>query len=384
VLLASSPVFLFQLVQPISDVPVTAWWALALALLLSGSRTASLGAGVAVGLAILTRPNLVFIAIVPGCWLLWNAVRAGRWTGLDAQRVWLFAAGVVPLCIGLGVMNTVLYGSPLASGYGDYQSFYSLDNVAPNVARYSRWLVEAQTPLVLLALFAPFLLGRVGGSHGQSGRSTVVMWIAFIIAVFACYVSFLSFDAWWFLRFLLPAFPPILIFVAVSLAAIARRLAGPARIIATTTVVALLAWRGAWYSLDRGVFAMKEGERKYAAVGAWVARRLPERAVVITELHSGSIRYYAGRLTMRWTWIPETDLDAVVGDLVQRGYVPYFLLEPAERDEFTSRFRGLSQFAELDWPPSVTLRHASEVRIYDPRDRVAARQGQPIHTEIIR
>ena len=130
-------------------------------------------------------------------------------------------------------------------------------------------------------------------------------------------------------------------------------------------------------------FNIKEGERKYAAVGTWIAQRLPERAVVITLMHSGSVRYYAGRLTLQWAWIPETRLDSVVEDLTERGYVPYFLLEPAEQDDFKDRFRGQSQFAALDWPPVAALRHAADVKIYDPRDRVAAQRGQQIRTEII-
>ena len=75
VLLATSPVFLYQLMSPMSDVPVTAWWALCLALLPFKRRAATLAAGLLAGIAILTRPNLVPILCVPGLFLLWAAVR---------------------------------------------------------------------------------------------------------------------------------------------------------------------------------------------------------------------------------------------------------------------------------------------------------------------
>ena len=74
VLLATSPVFLYQLMFPMSDVPVTAWWALCLVLLAFKRRDATLAAGLSAGLAILTRPNLVPILLVPGMFLLWAVV----------------------------------------------------------------------------------------------------------------------------------------------------------------------------------------------------------------------------------------------------------------------------------------------------------------------
>ena len=69
VLMAASPTFLFEVVSPTSDVPCTAWWALALALVTFEGRWPALVAGIAAGFAILTRPNLVPLAAVPPqCW----------------------------------------------------------------------------------------------------------------------------------------------------------------------------------------------------------------------------------------------------------------------------------------------------------------------------
>ena len=72
-LMAASPPFLSMLLLPMSDVPATAWWALALALGPFDSRRAALGAGLAAAAAIATRPNLVPLAVVPGALLLWRA-----------------------------------------------------------------------------------------------------------------------------------------------------------------------------------------------------------------------------------------------------------------------------------------------------------------------
>src|SRR5205823_4851466 len=63
-LLACSATFVFHLIQPMSDVPVTAWWMLAAVLLFRGTDRSAFLAGLACSAAILTRPNLVPLVLV--------------------------------------------------------------------------------------------------------------------------------------------------------------------------------------------------------------------------------------------------------------------------------------------------------------------------------
>ena len=75
-------------------------------------------------------------------------------------RVALFTLATLPGPIAVAVFNNHLYGSPLASGYGTvgatiYAGRYFLTNRA-----VLAWLVETQTPFILLAFAAPFLLRR--------------------------------------------------------------------------------------------------------------------------------------------------------------------------------------------------------------------------------
>ena len=60
--MAASPVFLFHAVQPMSDVPATAWWMLAVTCALHRTSGWSVASGLAAGAAILTRPNLAPLA----------------------------------------------------------------------------------------------------------------------------------------------------------------------------------------------------------------------------------------------------------------------------------------------------------------------------------
>jgi hypothetical protein len=115
--------------------------------------------------------------------------------------------------------------------------------------------------------------------------------------------------------------------------------------------------------------------------GGYVARRLPAKAAVLSMQHSGSIRYYSGRATVRTDLIPPSQLDSTLAALRDSGYRPYILLEPWEVAPFQQRYAGHSALAPLDWPPAALLRE-SGIRIYDPADRQAL-AGRPPLTEIV-
>jgi hypothetical protein len=321
-------VFLFQLMYPMSDVPVTAWWALCLVLLTVKRRDAALAAGVAAGLAVLTRPNLTPVLIVPGAFLLWAAATERSARGQAVQRLLLFVTGPIPACLLVAYLNTEWYGGPLSNGYGDLDYLYGLENLWPNATRYPRWLLDSQTPVVLLALAAPFLLGRPAGADSRTHgpRALVVTWLLFIAAV----------------------------------------------------IVTLVAWHGVQFAGSRAGFKFQEGERKYVAVGEYIAARLPDRAVFLSVQYSGSIRYYSGRLTVRFDWIPEHRLDSVIEQLRGLGYHPYIVLEQGEIGSFHRRFQGRSALAALDWAPRARLRHDSAVTIYDPADQRLDTEHQPV------
>ena len=279
-------------------------------------------------------------------------------------------------------LNARWYGGVLKNGYGSLDYLYSRENLWPNLTLYSGWLLESQTPVVLLAVIAPFLIGRRAGAASRifGPRALAVTWLSFIAAVAGCYAFYAPFDAWWYLRFLLPAFPAMLVLTSIGLIGAATGLARRAGGLVAIVVVAVLAWRGVQFAYGHSAFGFREGERKYSAVGEYIGHRLPERAVLICMQHSGSIRYYSGRLTVRYDWIPTNRLDNVIEQLRGLGYHPYIVLEAAEMGAFEQRFQGNSELATLNWIPRAHLRHASDVKIYDPADKWS--EQQPI-TDII-
>jgi hypothetical protein len=81
--------------------------------------------------------------------------------------------------------------------------------------------------------------------------------------------------------------------------------------------------------------------------------------------HSGSVRYYSGRLTVRWMFIPETALDSVVDQFRRQGMRPYLLATSSEADDFRTRFGRRSRLAALDWPPIARGDFDLPVEIFD-------------------
>ena len=193
-MLGSSPTFLFEVTAPASDIAATAWWSLALFALMFEPRRAALGAGMATGMAILTRPNVAPLALVLATPTIVRIVRASsaeeRRHAL--MRLLWFAVGVLPACAFIGLLNRELYGSPLSSGYGSLSDLYAWSHAWANLSHYPRWLVETQTPVVVLAIAAPFVVSR----------STAVMWLSGIVAIFGLYVFYLPFD-----ELVVPALP---------------------------------------------------------------------------------------------------------------------------------------------------------------------------------
>jgi hypothetical protein len=390
VLLASSPSFLFQLVQPMSDVAATAWWTTALALAVRGTSRGAIGAGLAASLAILTRPNLLPLAAVVGLFFLSGAIRADAADADDRpaalRRLLLFVAGCVPGCLVIAAINNHLYGSPFASGYGSLRDLYSWANARPNLDRYPRWLITTQTPFICLAFLAPWLLRRRQPSNANQVVRADHVWLllAFAGVVFLAYLFYLPFDReqWSYVRFLLPGYPPMIVLsVAVALEGV-RRVADrpPARLWIAIALCGTLALWQAREASRRGAFRIELVERRYVDVGRYIdAAMLPE-AIFITGLHAGSIRYYSGRLTLRYDLLPRHWLDEAVAALRAKGYHPYIVLEEGEEANFRQRFGALSELARLDWPPAARRSEPIVVHIYDPADRARFLAGEGILT----
>ena len=378
-LLVSSPTFLYQVVQPMSDVPATAFWLLTLALALGSSdgHERPLLAGIAASIALWIRLNLLPLAAVVGAYMVFAYPRDRRLPGVTR-----FGVGMAPGLIALAWLQHAMYGSPFATGYGAGGPLMAAANIGPNLLRYPRWLVETH-PFVLLALAGPACVRREPGSN----RPTPVpgaawLFLALSGATLACYLPLVVFDAWWYTRYLLPAIPFLAILSVVVAARRLERLVPRAAPLAGVACLVVATAFGIVVAREKRAFELAELEQHYRRAGTAVAERLPDRAAVVTGRNSGSVRYHAGLPTLSWETLPAGSLDDVLRFVRDRGYVPYLLFELDEETPFRQRFRGTSPMAELDWPPMLQV--GRTIRIYDPADRARFMADGKTHTEFIR
>ena len=387
-LLASSPIFLFQLMQPMSDVPVTAWWLAAIVLTLkgasrnavpgqSGSRALVLLAGLAASAAVLTRPNLAPLALVLAAF----AALRSRSMAQGFVRATIFVLGALPGIVAAGMVQNTLYGSPFLSGYGEATDLFAWSNVWTNVMRYSRWLWETQTFVVLAAVAAPVLMTRA--RNGGVDRAAAWLLLITALAIVWAYLLYSPFDDWYYLRFLLPALPLVLILTAGVSLTLIRHFPKWSRAGLWVVMSTLLVSIYVETAEARQIFELRHFERRYIDVARFVSSALPTNAIVLATQHSGSLRYYANRTTLRWDWIEPAWLDRSLEFLRERGFAPYIVLEDWEEPGFRARFAGSSRIGELDWPPRAQVHRGPYVRLYDPADREVFLSGAPVVTEQI-
>ena len=170
----SSPTFLIQLFQPMNDVTAAALWCAALVPAMDDKRRDVARAGLSgllAAAAITVRPNLLPLAVITGLGLA--LVVPGRTLRQRVTMVAVFGLAALPgIAIVMAIQNA-MYGSPLRSGYGDLNTMFSARHVLPNLQRYSRWLMEAQTPVIAAALAVPMAAHQAG----DAALRRVVAWI---------------------------------------------------------------------------------------------------------------------------------------------------------------------------------------------------------------
>ena len=367
VLMASSPIFLYQLVQPMNDVPAAALWVVAVAAVSGTKMSGPLVAGCAAAVAILVRPNLVPLVIPMAAFLL---LRPERTSQTRARAAAAFGACVALGALVVALIHLSLYGSPVGSGYGPAGMLFSAGHVSLNAARYWSWLTEAQTPAWLIALLSPILL---------PGALTALL-VALIAVIGAVYLPYLVFDDWSYVRFLLPAIPLILVLMMAAVDGISRRVAPWTARPVLALVSILLAVQAVGVAAAHHVFRLQRLESRYERTGSFIARRLPADAIVITARHSGGVRFYSGRRTLTWDGLDPASLDRAIAFVRRRGFQPFFLFESWEEPLFRQRF-AMSPLGELDWPPVAEI--APLIRIYRPEDRERYRQGLAVPTEYV-
>jgi hypothetical protein len=346
-LVATSPVTLNSSLEPLTDVPVMSTWALAFYFVLGQSTLSAAAAGLSAGLSILIRPNLVVLAVPLGLWLLCRRDVIGPFV-----HTRLFPAAAFAVGAGLGVgavaaINQHLYGTPATSGYGRLEDQVALARMLPNLQRYFSWFVETHTALPLLGLIALAAPARRIWPR-IADRAVFAAFGGVIVLLWGFYAAYLEFDSWGYLRFLLPSWP----LVMNGLGAIGEwvgTFGGVARWVAAITIVAV-GVSNTVEAFHRDVFEQRQAARHEAPIGRLVITHTPPNSVLLVSERSGSMRYYSGRITLRYDLLDPEWLDRAVSWLGTRGVRVYAVLDRRQADDVKARFSSQRVAATLDRP----------------------------------
>jgi hypothetical protein len=355
IVVAVAPVVLFQSLSPMSDVPAGAFWTAALVASLGGSRRHAIAGGVCTAIGLLIRPNVLPLAIVPFLATATSATGRERWI-----RLALFTLPVLPVPLTVAALNTAWYGSPANSGYGAARDLYQAENIWPNVKLYASWFRESESLWTLVGL-----LSLVPVTWRLVDRRVLVFCLLTMAATFLCYVAYAPFEVWWYLRFLLPAAGATAVVIASGLVALARTMKSPLGRVAAGATLWMLVGSAISFAWAAGVFGgLRAGERRYIDVGEFVAGALPTNAAVISGQHSGSLRYYGGRMTLRFDFMDKEWASRAPAEIERAGFHPYLMLDDFELPQFRWQF-GLAPDSRLPWPIVARMRELGGMTIWD-------------------
>jgi hypothetical protein len=348
-LVAWNPLFITYAKQPMSDVPATMWIVLALMLAIRTSARSAFGAGLAAGAAVIARPALVLAAAL--------AALAAHRGETPRRRAAISAAGfAIGLVLQMAIQNH-LFGSPFSTGYGAASGLFSVAHVTTNLAIFAKQGVTVLGPLWILGLIVGLIAAR------PEPRSIPVR---VFVGVMLPYLFYLPFDHWETLRYLLPGLVPLTVLSADGLIHFARMPRRP--VAAAAILIGFMAVAVAQSELllrRSNVWDVSSLEARYPLAGEWVNINTPGNSLVLANQHSGSLRWYGKRQTLRWDFIAPADLAKTVRELESHGATVYLALEGTEVEMFDSRFAGVINQLQVDHVGRVRDVHFRRLTISD-------------------
>jgi hypothetical protein len=274
--------------------------------------------------------------------------------------------GVLPGCLIIAALNNWLYGSPLASGYGTLPNLFTLANVSTNLRRYGGWLIESQSPVALAGVAALLIPWRAIWPTREMQRAACLLGMV-VMTVWVLYMIYIPFDAWWYLRFLLPSWPAMCLGTA-GLFVAAMKGSIPVRLSALAVLIAL-GLHGINFAVTGGAFPSGEGDHRYASIAKLVEQHTDPSSIILTGQNTGPVRYYGGRVTVRFDLLDGAWLDRSVKWLTEHGRHPYFLIEEWEIPLFQERFAAQNMLGSLSMSPVVAYQAPGvpgSVFLFDP------------------
>jgi hypothetical protein len=188
-------------------------------------------------------------------------------------------------------------------------------------------------------------------------RAMLIAWFGAFLLFYCCYDIY---DDWWYTRFLLPAYPAMILGALLAARDVVHLLKplAPERNRARLSLAPLAILLAAALSSEQhyvrrfNVFITGDAESVHAASCRWADRMLPDQAAVVSMEMSGALKFYTQRPIVRWDWVEPGQWQVLKGRAAEKGYRWYALLQPQEVEEAQKRLPG-------KWVQIGTLRHIS-------------------------
>ncbi len=331
------PLSLYASIQPMSDALALLWSlaALAAALRCREHWRWSLLAGVATSLAVLVRPTNGLLVLPLALALGW-----------DIRRYLFLSLGGLPGGAFFCYYNWKVYGNPLASGYGNVWTAFETTFAPHNLAHFARWIPALLSPLVLAALAAPLVRAA-----RRRELAVLGLWAGLLTGLYAFY--FHSGETWWYLRFILPAFPVLILAALVVLQRVGSLL--PTPFWTRTMFVAVLAFGVVWQarlSRQLDVLNIPVGEAHYLHAANWARDHLPPESAVFCMQVSGALYFYTPLMIIRWDQVLVARMTELFAVLQMEKRPVYAVLYDFEKADALARLGG-------EWKKVATVGNAT-------------------------
>ena len=351
--LAAWPAFLFQAIQPMSDVVATLWAIAAVLFAVRARRRPAwaLACGGALGLAVLVRPTSLLLAVPLAFAIPWTRRCLG-----------LLVLGGAPMAAAQAAINRTCYGGLLATGYGKtgHLEAIAIANFPARIWYYGRWIFHTFTLIVPLAAMASAADRRTPARD----RAMLLSWFGVFLLFYCFYGPYESFG---FLRFLLPGIPALVLAAALALRHGLARLPGtrlaPAIGVLALAIILVVECR---QTRLIGVLGTAETQAVYPLACRWAHAR-PERSIVVATYASGAIEYYTKLPYLRWDPIWPARWPVLRAGLEDRGWRFYAVLFPEEE-------RGFAEHVPGAWRKVGAIREVGLWELPPLEPRISARE----------
>jgi hypothetical protein len=339
-------VYVFFGLLAMSDVVSTTWVTFSVLAALRGrcSPNWAIVSGAAFAVACLVRPDNGLLLLPLALALPWIPSVLLR-----------FAIGAAPGFALLFGFNLLVHGHPLRTGYGNVAGEFALGYFRQRWNHYTHWLGKTFTPVVPLAW-----LGVVRSRETRwRDRTLLLVWFGSYFVFFCFYRPY---DVWWYLRFLLPGFPALIIGAILAVRGVwsvldlrchLPRLHWTSGNVIPMLVLACVLSREVSVGVSQRVFDIAETEAIFRRASRYTAEQLPPRSIILSFLMSGALEYYTDLPYLRFDTMDRRTARRILRRTQRQGCRWYALVHPFELDAF--RQRDFGQWRQIAAPGGAFL-----------------------------